>query len=602
MNRLILLSRLFARSSRWRRVTVWSSLLATLAGGSALAQPGPGPAQQAPPQVASRQPEQVFAQAAASDAFIMNQPPSGSIAYQQPQYDREIGIGGTGALARMGHIAGQTVGRNQSITHFEVMPYAFVDNTMWYTDGRFYTTNNGSVGGSGGVGVRQFLPTYNSIIGAGVFYDGDGTRAKTFTQLGLSLEYLSEFLDVRTNLYANTGRKSALLGTSFIQGSEHFVDDNIAFNTQTRRAAGSDGLDVTFTVPVPGEVFQAINLEASAGGYHYVANDFDLDDATGYRLRLDGDFLASTVHTFLEFTSDKVFNNNVIFGADLNYYHDVQRRPRLGHNQFNRMSEWVRRNYTAVAIEDTVVNPDELAINPDTGNPYIVLHVRNIVPADPAFPNFPAPAGDGSIDTPYQFIDEAQLDPRDADIIYVHAGSIFNDMPVVIEPNQQVLGEGVEHLIQVSNPLPKSGVIVLPDATGGDELPILQDTLGTAVTLADNSVFAGFEINNTTGTAIFGDSINGSEVRDVTITDTNGAAAHGVHLVDTTGSFRFEQIQTSGVEGTDLFIDGGNSTSTGLADSSPTPRGGPSSSRIRRAARSISPATTPPRLPPALAV
>lgn len=552
MNRLKLLSHLFARSARWRHVTVWSAILSTAAGATALAQP-------APP-VAARQPEQMFAQAAASDAFVMNQPPSGSVA-DRGSYSRDIGIGGTGSLARMGHIVGETIGRKQSITHFEVMPYAFVDNTMWYSDVRFYTTNNGHIGGTGGVGVRQFLPNFNSIIGAGAFYDADDTRAKMFTQAGLSLEYLSEFLDVRTNLYANTGRTSANLGTSFVEGSERFVDDNIAFNTQTVRAVGTDGIDLTLTVPVPGELFQSINLEASAGGYHFVANDFDVDDATGYRLRLDGDFLASTLHTFLEFTSDKAFDNNVIFGADLNYYHDVQRRPRLGHNQFSRMSEWVRRNYTVAAIEDAVVNPDELAINPITGLPYIVLHVRNIVPADPQFPNFPA--GDGSIDTPFQFIDDAQTDPRDADIIFVHAGSVFTNMPVVVEDNQQVLGEGVDHPIEVANLVSNNGFILLPTATVPPNppiLPILQDTAGPAVTLGNNSTFAGFEIINTTGTAILGNGITDGEIRDVNIEGTIGATAHGVHFIDTNGNIRVESVQTTGVEGTDLFIDGGTST------------------------------------------
>jgi hypothetical protein len=554
MNRLNLLSHLFANSPRWRRVAVWSAILSTSAGATVLAQPGPPPGGQ--------RPDQVFAQAAASDAFVMNQPPSGSVA-DPGSYSRDIGIGGTGSLARMGHIAGETVGRKQSITHFEVMPYAFVDNTMWYSDARFYTTNNGNIGGTGGVGVRQFLPNYNAIIGAGAFYDADDTRTKMFTQAGLSLEYLSEFLDVRTNLYTNTGRKSAELGTSFVVGSEHFVDDNIAFNTQTRRAAGTDGLDLTLTVPVPGELAQAVNLQASAGGYHFIANDFDLEDATGYRLRVDGDLLASTVHTFLEFTSDKAFNNNLIFGASLNYYHDVQPRPRIGHNQFNRMSEWVQRNHNVVAIEDSVINPDELAINPITGTPYIVLHVRNIVPNDPDFPNFPAPAGDGSIDTPYQFIDEAQIDPRDADIIFVHAGSVFTDMPVVIEDNQQLLGEGVAHPIAVANPIANNGTILLPTATVPPNppiLPVLQDTIGTAVTLGNNSVFAGFDIVNTTGTAILGNGINGGEIRDISIEGTNGVGSHGVHFVDTTGLIRVEQVRTTGVEGTDLFIDGGNST------------------------------------------
>jgi hypothetical protein len=569
MNRLNLLSHLFARSARWRRISVWSALLSTSAAAVALGQPAPG--------VAPQRPDQVFAQAAASDAFVMNQPPSGSLS-DPGNYSRDIGIGGTGALARMGHIAGDTVGRSQSITHFEVMPYAFVGNTMWYTDGRFYTTNNGTVGGTGGVGVRQFLPNYNSIIGVGGFYDADGTRTKTFTQAGLSIEYLSEWLDVRTNLYANTGRKSAELGTSFVRGSERFVDNvpfdmdgdgvdelinSIAFNTQTRRAAATDGIDLTITVPVPGQWAQAINLEASAGGYHYVPNDFSLADATGYRLRLDGDFLQQTLHAFVDFTSDKVFNNNVVFGADLNYYHDVQRRPRIGHNQFNRMAEWVRRNYNVVAIDQTVINADELAINPVTGDPYTVLHVRNIVPADPDFPNFPAPAGDGTSTTPYQFITEAQADPIDADIIFVHAGSVFTGTQVILEDNQQILGEGVDHPIRVANAVANNGTILVPTVTVPPNpaiLPILQNSVGPAVTLANNSVFAGFQINDTNGTAIFANGITGSEVRDVAIDGTTGLDAHGVHIVDSFGTIRFEQVTTTNVEGVDLFLDGGNST------------------------------------------
>jgi hypothetical protein len=133
----------------------------------------------------------------------------------------------------------------------------------------------------------------------------------------------------------------------------------------------------------------------------------------------------------------------------------------------------------------------------------------------------------------------------------------------VLEVNQQILGEGVEHPIDVANPISNSGTILLPTVTvppNDPILPVLQNTLGTAVTLADGSTFAGFEIVNTTGTAILGNAIDGSEIRDVSIRGTNGAGSHGVHFVDTTGNIRVEQIQTSDVEGTDLFVDGGNST------------------------------------------
>ena len=106
-------------------------------------------------------------------------------------------------------------------------------------------------------------------------------------------------------------------------------------------------------------------------------------------------------------------------------------------------------------------------------------------------------------------------------------------------------------------------VVVLPTVTVPPNppiLPVLQDTIGTAVTLGNNSVFAGFDIVNTTGTAILGNGINGGEIRDISIEGTNGVASHGLHLIDTTGNIRVEQVRTTGVNGTDLFIDGGSST------------------------------------------
>jgi hypothetical protein len=560
MNRSSFLSRLFATSARWRRVALWSALLSVSAGADSLAQ---APMQQDMPQQVA--PEQVFAEQAPPNAFVMAPDASGSVADRASWRD-DVGVGGMGVQARLGHIAGQTVGRTNSISTFEAMPYVFADETMFYLDGRFYTTNYGDIGGTGGGGIRHFLPNYNSVLGGGVFYDADATRGgTTFQQYSFAIEYLSEWLDVRTNYYHRTGRRSAELGTTFVDGSQHFEDTSILFNTKTKTAAGTSGLDMTFTVPVPGYLPQRANMEASAGWYHYQASGLKLPQVWGWRLRLDADWFSNIAHTFLDFTSDKVFNENIVFGVDLNYYGDQQRRPRVGHNQYNRMTEWVRRNYTVVAIEKQIVNPDQFAINPATGLPYVVLHVRNDVPPNPQFPNFPAPTGNGSVDTPYQFISEAQADPKNADIIFVHSGSVFTNMPVVLEQNQQILGEGVIHPIAVANvpfararPFDPLGTIPLPTATGGKVLPILQNTLGDAVTLADGGTFAGFDINTTTGNGIVANGVNGSTVRDVTISGVT--AGNGLNFTNNTGTFRIENLNISGVTDDTVVFDGGAST------------------------------------------
>lgn len=536
---------------------MWASLLSTVAAGEALAQ--------APP-------EQVFQDAGNANAFVLSPDASGSVADRSSWRD-DVGAGGMGAWGRLGHIAGETVGRTQSITHVELMPYMFAEDTMFFGDGRLYATNNGHLGGTGGFGLRHYLGNWNSIIGASAFYDRDDTRAKSFEQIGLSFEYLSEWLDVRTNLYQNIGRDQATLGTSLVQGSERFEGYRIAFDTTTRTAAATDGIDMLFTSPVPGEVAQSINMEASAGWYHFQARGLDLPKIWGYKLRLDADWMANVLHTFVEFTSDRVFDNNVVFGADVNVYPGVERRSRIGHNQFSRMSEWVRRNYNVVTIDDDVLNPTSLAINPETGQPYLVVHVRNIVPPNPEFPNFPN--GDGTPEEPFQFIDEGQAafvqdqytnGPTQADIVFVHAGSVYANNPVVFQrDNLQILGEGVIHPIAVANapfsrarPVDPLGTIRLPEVTGGDQVPILRDTLADAVVLQNNNVFAGFDIINTTGTAIVADDKTNGTIRDVNVNTTSGATSHGVHFTDIHGNWRLENVSISGTEGEAVFLDGGD--------------------------------------------
>ncbi|MBX3444939.1 MAG: hypothetical protein KF774_21240 [Planctomyces sp.] len=552
MNRSSLLSRLLAISPRWRTVAVWASVLTAALQVEAFAQPGP---------------DQMFSSAAPPDAFVLRPDASGAIA-DRGSYREDLGVGGMGVLGRFGHIAGDTVGRGQSITHFELMPYLFSGETMFYADGRLYAANNGRMGGTAGAGVRHYFLDYNSILGGGFFWDRDDTRGIGFEQIGVSIEYLSEWMDIRTNLYKNVGQDSAILGTSFVQGSERFEGDQIIFNTATRTAAATDGLDMLFSTPVPGAAARSVNLEASAGWYHFQARGQKLPQVWGWRMRLDADWFKSMLHTFVDFTSDDVFDHNIVFGAEVNYFHDIQRRPRIGHSQFNRMSEWVRRNYNVVAIDERIVNPPEAAINPLTGQPYIVLHVRNIIPPDPEFPNFPFPPADGTVDLPYDSIQLAQTDPaggRDADIIFVHAGSVFNNAPIVLGENQQILGEGVIHPIAVTNapnsrarPVDPLGTIRLPTVTGRSDVPQLINTAGPAVTLANGSTFAGFDIIDTTGTAIVANGVSGSTVRDVNILGTTGPDARGVDLTDVSGSYRFENVSISGAEGEALFIDGGN--------------------------------------------
>ncbi len=504
-------------------------------------------AQQTPDMVFEPAPGSTSAQASASAQGFPQSHINGAPSSE------DAGVGGFGILGRLGHIAGHTIERSQSITYFDLSPYVFVEDTYLFGDARLFLTNQGHMGGSAGLGVRQYFPRNDFIIGASAWYDRDDSRKATFEQLGMSFELFSQWLDIRSNYYSGIGENVRELGTTIAPGTAAFSGNNITFSTQTALSTGSDMVDLTFTVPVPGEVAQSMNLEASAGWYQVFTPSLKLKDINGYKLRLDADFLDRVLHVNAELAQDKLFDTSLTVAADVNYWHHMESRPRFGSSQFNRIAQWVRRNRNVVTIDSSVVNAAQLAINPNTGNPYFLYHVRNVETPPP--PNFPAPAGTGALLTPFQFIEEAQAAIPDADLIFVHADSVFDNHPLVMNDGELILGEGVNQTIPIQG-LAQS--LQLPRATGGANRPLFRNTVGTTVTLADNNLFAGFDINDTQGTAIFGNAINGSAIRDIRIDGTTGAGAHGVHLQNSSGVIVMRDVDITDTEGNAFFVSGGN--------------------------------------------
>ena len=524
--------------------------------------------------------------ASASTASAQHQFP-GDIDYTIPQDQYAIpdysgslnsqpdrGVGGFGVMGRAGHEAGDTVGRNGSISFVDIAPFSFNGNTMFFGDGRLFVTNRGKWGGSAGLGVRHFLPAKNTVLGTTFYYDHDQSRGVTFEQFTVAGEILTEFVDLRANVYVPFGNKQQVTAVRFEPGTEAFVDafapggavqgSNIEFQTRTFSSAALEGVDLTLTSPIPGPFFEKHNLEATAGGYHYQARGLGLQKISGFKLRLDGDFFDELTHLALEITSDNAFDTNVVFGADINYWHHLKKQPRLGKSQYDRMASWVRKNRTVATLDSSALDVPQLAINPLDNEPYLVYHVRNNPTPPPN--NFPAPTGNGSENMPFQYIQEGIDASPLADIVYVHANSVFDGIvdgnanaTGVLRENVLVLGEGVPLTI------PTVGLVSeidLPTVTPGPVTrPIIQNVTGPVITLADNSRFAGFQISDyADGPAVLADGVNGSIVNELIIQNSTGADADGIAVNNSTGPFVFENIAISGTSGNALEFTGGNAT------------------------------------------
>jgi len=483
-------------------------------------------------------------------------------------------VGGFGFKGRVVHEAGSTVGREQSITSFDLSPYVFVDDLVLFGEGRLGLGNNGKTFGSLGGGARYFMPRLNSVVGVSGWYDMDQSRGPLFQQWGLSGEFLSEYLDVRGNWYNPVGETSKITSERFEAGSQHFIDrplvdvnpgeaqgSYLAFQRRVFTATVMKGFDTLFSVPVPGKVAQALNLEAGAGFYNYSVADDTVDEVWGWRARADAEILEKTSHLFLEVMHDKTFKTNVVFGIDINYWGNLGHRPRLGHSQHHRLAEWVRRNRTMVAYEGSFLREPELAVNPRTSNPYVIYQVwenpANLGPED------------GTSTNPFQTLNGALATPG-ADIVFVQSGSVITNSVSIDTPFTQVIGEQANPTIGISVQN-LSGSVVLPSQfTGLFQQPVIDGvTDNYAVRLNAAGVrFAGIDITNFTGdgtpnsAAIQAQSQSfggGSVPNTLDTVKINGVQnAHGIYLTDLSGTMTNNNVSLTSIQGDAFRVERGS--------------------------------------------
>lgn len=454
------------------------------------------------------------------------------------------GNGGAGSWVRLGHLANKTIGRDESITHIELFPYLFNDHDgVLFGNLRFFRTNEGNWGGNGGVGYRKYLDRFDRFLGAALYFDRDGSRGQNFEQLTVSLESIGTNYDWRMNIHMPFGAERREIDNSFNAGSARFQDRNLVFDSTRTFANAYKGFDMELGFPLHNKLANKHDVRAYVGGYLF--RDDVLNDIAGWKTRLAGNVVPS-IDWNLELTRDNTFDTRIQFGASwtFNPHKSVAASRGRRKTTWERMTIPVERLHNVVTATQSILDPDQIAINPATGLPYLFNHVNSAAPGP----------GTGAVLDPFQTIQDAQAGPIH-DIIFVHADSVFNgaDAEVTALADIRLLGEGdgVMHEINVQG----LGTINLPSATGGINRPVLNNSTGNGVTLESGSEFSGFVINNPTGDGIVADTITGATVRNV---DVNTANGNGVVLNANTGSFLFSDVVVTNPVGNALQVTGGN--------------------------------------------
>ena len=425
----------------------------------------------------------------------------------------QLGREDYGVRARVGYLGGDTVGRTDSLAHFELMPYLRTPNGSLMTDLRFFT-GDGEYGLNAGVGYRQLFPEIDRIFGGIVWYDYDTLSGDDTQQITLSFETYGSRFDGLANIYIPVGDETT---GSLRASNERFVGNELLFDQTGTLGDVLGGGDIQIGYLLPGDFAAENQIRAFAGAYHYTGTS--VEDITGVMGRVEANFFGM-VDGQIKVTDDDTFGTNVLFGISLG----VTRGNRGGRwrtQPQDQLTRYPTRQYNAVVVNTDVTRTGVAAVNPDTGNALTFTHI-----------NSAATGGfDGTAEDPFSSLQLGLAEETDYHI--VHGDSVFTgaDAALTLANGDRLLGTSADfqHELEAQG----VGSLFVPAGAAGSVAPILRGTAGDTVTLASNSELRGFTIENSGGNGIVFNGVDNAIVSDISVLS---AASNGVLASDISGS------------------------------------------------------------------
>ena len=407
-------------------------------------------------------------------------------------------------------------------------------------DGRWVGEANVNVGlDTGGIFYNLGLERHYSIEAAnadvfmGFWFDGDhdeqGDFGHTFYQAAVNGGIKSQMFDLIGNGYFPVGTTDYSLGDP--TGVNCFVGNNIALRPGIDSAL--QGFDATLTYRP--ELFAMYGGDFRLGGYQYSSEL--IENFSGVRLGTSFRAINSMVLSG-EVTYDDRFDVTGV--VQLGWSFGGSRGDLESSATGNDLNKAQRQAHVSRFQQDLL-----LAINPNTGLAYNVVHVDNSVLA----------GGTGTFESRLDRLKDAELVSSADDIIFVHNGdntSANQDQGIVLQDRQQLLGDGVQHVIQT-----QFGGFVLCNDIDGQRATITNNG-GPAVTLANGNVVRGLIIDgngvNMTAGILGQGGINPLQGGLIENNIIRGATGAGIDLDRIAGDWSFIDniVNTSTADG--VFI------------------------------------------------
>lgn len=405
--------------------------------------------------------------------------------------------------ATIRHIERGGIGYETGYTTFET--FFASDPTAWsmtpFLDIRGHLFDNGKWAANGGFGLRAVWQ--DRVYGINTYYDYRNGGRFHANQIGVGLETLGERLDFRLNGYLPFGTKtSAPYGFVFGTFSGHSL--LISQNIQSALKGANAELGFHFGTS------ERFDFYAAAGPYYFIG---EATAATwGGKARISGTYKELISLEFSD-SYDRTFHNQFQGQISLSFsFGPKSKGKELGsarkkaNRLTDRMVQSIDRQEIIVINQAKKQSP---AINPATGQPYFFVFVDN------------TSSSEGTYESPYPSLVEAQSNSSPYDIIYVFPGdgtTAGMDNGIVLKANQKLWGSGLSHSLQTSQTTLSIPALstTLPTMTNTDV-----DTDGNAITLSSYNSISGIVIHSAMNDAIYGIDVQDLEVSFCTFENTN---------------------------------------------------------------------------------
>lgn len=218
-----------------------------------------------------------------------------------------------------------------------------------------------------GAGYRHLIPQRSMIVGANIYYDYRSTeRDATFHQLGLGVEYMSDWVDARANYYLPEGGQEKVGEHEVVSVNESVAEQTVwedpyavgstiyqeglytksLVTTTTKQRffqyeQAMEGFDAELGVKLPIPVIMDYADVKVFGGYYQFNARYGAEDVKGFKGRLEVRAMPS-VYVDAEFYEDKeLYGSDYYVGARVSLPFDIAQLSQ-GRNPFQGATEGMK--------------------------------------------------------------------------------------------------------------------------------------------------------------------------------------------------------------------------------------------------------------------